>query len=129
MSNSLLLKDLFAGLAGLATIPRYTAVINYFKYLALVILLGLLPAAAAAQVVISEVMYHPAEGLPEYIELVNRSAGPVPLYDPATPTNTWWLTSAVRYTRSAIEFDGEGADNSEIDIDPWLFQLGAGVSF
>lgn len=41
----------------------------------------------------------------------------------------WFLTSAVRYTRTAIESGDDGADNSEIDIDPWLFQLGVGVSF
>ena len=41
----------------------------------------------------------------------------------------WFVTSALRYSRTAIELDGEGADNSEIDIDPWLFQLGFGVTF
>lgn len=48
-------------------------------------------------VVISEIMYHPPNDDPalEYLELMNVSAGPVPLFDPAHPTNTWRLTGAV----------------------------------
>jgi len=54
-------------------------------------------------VVISEIMYHPADlGLTSspgsYVELANRTATNVPLYNPAEPTNTWRL-------RNAVEFD------------------------
>ena len=56
-------------------------------------------------VVITEVMYHPPDigGVQdnighEFIELYNLTAGPVALYDPAHPTNTWRL-------RDAVDFD------------------------
>jgi len=59
-------------------------------------------------VVISELMYHPPhseradEGdAGEYVELLNASAGPAALYDPAAPTNTWRL-------RGGISFDFPG---------------------
>ncbi len=48
-------------------------------------------------VVIDEILYHPADGKPEYIELVNITADRVALYDPDYPTNSWKLTSAISY--------------------------------
>ena len=48
-------------------------------------------------VVISEIMYHPVSD-PEYIELLNITSNPVPLYDPLNPTNTWKLATAVDFT-------------------------------
>ena len=58
-------------------------------------------------VVVNEINYHPPDlGLNgigfndsenEFIELRNLSAGPVPLYDPASPVNAWHLRSAVDY--------------------------------
>lgn len=47
--------------------------------------------------VIGEIMYHPAEGKPEYVELVNITSNGVPLYDPEHATNTWKLASAASY--------------------------------
>ena len=52
-------------------------------------------------VVINEVMYNPQGSLPtdvEYIELVNISAAPVSLFDPARPANTWQITSGIDFT-------------------------------
>ena len=54
-------------------------------------------------VVISEIMYHPAtSGVGsvdiEFVELVNITAQPVPLFDPAYPTNTWELSGAVAFS-------------------------------
>ncbi len=59
-------------------------------------------------VVFSEIMYHPADlntnaGVlfaadGEYLEIFNRSATSVPLYDPRAPTNTWKLDGAVHYS-------------------------------
>lgn len=40
-------------------------------------------------VVINEIHYNPAAGGDEFIELVNLTSAPVPLHDPAFPTNTW----------------------------------------
>jgi hypothetical protein len=46
-------------------------------------------APRVGPVVISEIMFAPALGDPEYIEIVNISASPVTLYDAAIPSNTW----------------------------------------
>ncbi|HKS36509.1 MAG TPA: hypothetical protein VJW76_04925, partial [Verrucomicrobiae bacterium] len=57
-------------------------------------------------VVISEIMYLPtatvgtnAVEMPEeeYVELQNLSASPVPLFDPARPTNTWRLGEGIEF--------------------------------
>lgn len=40
-------------------------------------------------VVISEVMYRPANETDEYLELANVSTDSVPLFDPANPTHAW----------------------------------------
>ncbi len=54
-------------------------------------------------VVVSEIMYHPPDlgtndnVRDEFIELHNLSTAPVPLYDPAFPTNTWRLRDAVDF--------------------------------
>jgi len=50
-------------------------------------------------VVISEIMYHPANNSPneEYIELLNISSNTVQLYDDTYPSNTWVVTNAVHF--------------------------------
>ncbi len=48
-------------------------------------------------VVFSEIMYKPATGLAEYVELVNLSGAPIPFHDPLHPTNRWSLSGAVDY--------------------------------
>ncbi len=50
--------------------------------------------------VISEIMYNPANDTAEdeYLELLNISGAPLELYDPANPSNTWKLTTAVEFT-------------------------------
>lgn len=55
------------------------------------------PAAANSgpligPVVLSELMYNPAAGGDEFVELRNISNAPVPLYDPANPGNTWKIS-------------------------------------
>ena len=40
-------------------------------------------------VVLTEIMYHPDADHEEFVELRNVTAAPVPLFDPANPTNTW----------------------------------------
>jgi hypothetical protein len=42
-------------------------------------------------VVLNEIHYHPALGGDEFVELKNITGSPVPLFDPATPTNQWRL--------------------------------------
>jgi len=46
-------------------------------------------------VVISELMYNPAAGGDEYIELHNLTGSPVLLYDPAHPENTWQFQGGI----------------------------------
>ena len=48
-------------------------------------------------VVINEIMYHPAAGCEEFIELSNPTTSPVKLYDPDHPAHTWELDGAVSY--------------------------------
>jgi len=40
-------------------------------------------------IVVGEVMYHPADGGHEFIELYNSGSATVPLYDPGHPANAW----------------------------------------
>ena len=67
--------------------------------------LGVFQRAAADQVVISEIMYHPPSGFPEYLEMVNITENPIdlsswqvrgidytfPAYTDAAPTNAFLL--------------------------------------
>ena len=48
-------------------------------------------APRVGPLVINEIMYHPAIGYDEFIEIYNSSGTNVPLYDPVHPTNTWRL--------------------------------------
>lgn len=82
-------------------------------------------------VVISEVMYHPAEHvlwLPvgttkdEYIEIHNITASPVPLFDPANPANTWRITDGVSFTFPAGQTLAAGARALVVPIDPAAFR-------
>jgi len=52
--------------------------------------------------VINEIMYHPSgedgdNTLDEYVEILNLTQAPVPLYDPGAATNTWRLRSGVSF--------------------------------
>jgi hypothetical protein len=47
--------------------------------------------------VITEMMYYPPAGKPEYLELKNISASPVKLYDELNPTNTWSFTRGIGF--------------------------------
>ncbi len=49
-------------------------------------------------VVINELMYHPADGGDEFIELYNISDSAVLLYDSENPKNAWEFTDGVSYT-------------------------------
>jgi hypothetical protein len=51
-----------------------------------------------APVAINEIMYHPLDVLPEYLELYNTTAAPIWLGDPARPDWPWQLAGAVKYT-------------------------------
>ncbi|MBN1672601.1 MAG: lamin tail domain-containing protein [Kiritimatiellae bacterium] len=54
-------------------------------------------APRVGPVVINELMYHPADGEEEFIELVNVSDQTLSLFDANHPSNTWRLGAAVDY--------------------------------
>lgn len=56
-------------------------------------------APRVGPLVINEIMYHPALGYDEFLEIYNLSASEVPLHDAAYPTNAWKL-SGLGYTFS-----------------------------
>src|SRR5204862_2654069 len=55
-------------------------------------------APLAGAVAISEIMYHPAVGFDEFIELKNLTGAAVNLFDPANPQNAWKLTEGIDFT-------------------------------
>ncbi|MFM1769209.1 MAG: hypothetical protein RJA22_1738 [Verrucomicrobiota bacterium] len=79
-------------------------------------------------VVISEINYHPVDVVnaygafdnteDEYIELRNISGAPVPLYDPAYPTNAWRLRDAVDFTFPAGTSIPAGGYALVVSFDP-----------
>ncbi len=71
--------------------------------------------------VINEVMYHPASGYDEFVEVYNLSASAVALYDPAFPTNGWKL-NGLGYTFSNNVTLGAGQYLLLVNIDPGLFR-------
>src|SRR2546425_1700207 len=73
-------------------------------------------------VVINEVMYPPPLGYDEFVELYNLSASPVPLYDPAYPTNRWKL-SGLGYTFSNNVVMPSGGFLLLVPIDPVAFRV------
>jgi hypothetical protein len=77
-------------------------------------------------VVISEIMYHPPDLVTndnvrdEYIELQNISSAPVPLYDPAYPTNVWHLRNAVDFDFAPRTVLGPNGTLVVVSFDPVL---------
>jgi hypothetical protein len=48
-------------------------------------------------VVFTEIMYHPPDGKPEYLELKNITNAAVKLYDQLNPSNTWQMTDGISF--------------------------------
>ena len=73
-------------------------------------------------VVLNEVMYAPAAGADEFIELKNITGADALLYDPAQPANTWKFTEGVTFafpTGAAVPAGGLAL---VVGIDPALFR-------
>jgi len=77
--------------------------------------------------VINEVMYHPASGYDEFVEVYNLSAGPVALYDAAFPTNGWKL-NGLGYSFSNNVTLNAGQYLLLVNIDPAVFRAQYGIS-
>jgi hypothetical protein len=71
--------------------------------------------------VINEVMYHPAPGYDEFVEIYNLSGSAVVLYDPVNPTNKWKL-NGLGYTFSNNVTLGASQYLLIVNIDPALFR-------
>lgn len=77
-------------------------------------------------VVLNEVMYHPAPGYEEFVELHNSSGAAVSLYDPTYPTNGWRV-SGLGYTFSNNVTLGAGQYLLLVNTDPASFRAKYGV--
>lgn len=82
---------------------------------------------AVSSVVISEVMYNPAAGGIEFVELYNRSAQIVPLFDPANPGNSWRFSSGIEYTFPAGVQLAPGERLVVVGGDPDSFRTSRGL--
>ncbi|MEA3336136.1 MAG: lamin tail domain-containing protein [Chloroflexota bacterium] len=72
-------------------------------------------------VVFNELMYHPAPGALEYIELLNITDSPIPLFDPVYPGNTWRLTDGIDFAFPPAAMIPARGLALVVDIDPILF--------
>ncbi len=84
------------------------------------------PAAAnsgpkVGPIVINEVMYSPAAGGDQFIELLNITTSAVTLYDPANPANTWKM-NGVGFTFPANVTVAPAASVLLVAIDPTAFR-------
>jgi hypothetical protein len=77
--------------------------------------------------VINEIMYHPAPGYDEFVEIYNLSDAEVPLYDPAYPTNAWKL-SGLGYAFSNNISVPAGGFLLLVATDPATFRAKYGIS-
>jgi hypothetical protein len=55
----------------------------------------------------------------EYLELQNLSAQPVPLFDPAAPTNTWRVRGGVDFDLPAAVTLAAGEFTNALGVAPW----------
>jgi hypothetical protein len=84
-------------------------------------------APRVGPLLINEVMYHPANGYDEFVEVCNISASVVALYDAAFPTNGWKL-NGLGYTFSNNVTLGAGQYLLLVNIEPALFRTKYGVA-
>jgi len=76
--------------------------------------------------VISEILYHPAPGFDEFVEIYNAGSTPVPLYDPVNPTNGWKF-SGLAYSFSNNISLAPGGYLLLVPIEPAQFRAKYGV--
>jgi hypothetical protein len=84
-------------------------------------------------ILFTEIHYHPRpvgtndSTREEYIELHNPGPAPVPLYDPAAPTNTWKVLGGVEFTFPSDRQLAPGATLLLANIDPLADPAGLAV--
>jgi hypothetical protein len=89
---------------------------------------GANPYPKVGPVVINEVMYNPAAGGKEFIELRNISGSTVPLYDPANPHNTWEFDGAMEYSFPFLSEIGTGEYILIVSTTPAEFRALFGIN-
>jgi hypothetical protein len=83
-------------------------------------------APSVGPVVINEILYHPANGYDEFVELHNLTGSPVALWDAAFPTNAWRV-NGLGCTFSNNVTLGAGQYLLLVNIDPALFRAKYGI--
>ncbi|MBN1672635.1 MAG: lamin tail domain-containing protein [Kiritimatiellae bacterium] len=78
-------------------------------------------------VVINELMYNPAAGGAEFIELYNMSGAPVALYDESHPQNTWKLTDGVDFALPGSVVLGARECALVVGMTPSTFRAAYGI--
>ena len=76
--------------------------------------------------VISEIHYNPRNNADEFVEVRNLTGAPVPMFDPATPTNTWKLNGVGFTFPTNFTLDANGTVLLVLDI-PATFRARFGV--
>jgi hypothetical protein len=56
------------------------------------------PYPLVGPIVFNRIMYRPAPGGDEFVELLNSATYPIALYDPLYPMNRWRISSGIEYT-------------------------------
>src|SRR6185503_6126807 len=84
-------------------------------------------APRVGPLVINEVLYHPAIGYDEFVEIYNLSSTNVALYDPVFPTNSWKL-SGLNYTFSNNVIVPPGGYLLVTPLDPAVFRAKYSIS-
>jgi hypothetical protein len=77
---------------------------------------------AVGPIVINEIMYNPAAGGAEFVELYNLTASAVPLYDPANPANPWKFSEGIDLSFPAGAQISAGGYALVVGIDPAIFR-------
>ncbi len=77
--------------------------------------------------VFSEILYKPATGVVEFVELYATTSGIVRLYDPAAPTNLWKLSGGITYTFPSGSALTGGQHAVVAGGDPAAFRVSNGI--
>jgi hypothetical protein len=120
----------FGATANNVTLGRHTRSDGEVDFVAMS---GQTPAAAnslprVGPIVISEIMYNPSAGGKEYVELLNTSPFPIPLYDVLHPTNTWHFDGAMEYTFQPGVIMAAGERVLVVSVEPEEFRQLYGLS-
>ncbi len=84
-------------------------------------------APKVGPVTVTEILYAPAAGGMEYVELLPVTNGLVPMYEVTAPTNRWRLTGGISYTFPANTVLTGGQYALVVGGDPAVFRVSNGI--